>query len=127
MKLIIAGSRTISLDVHLLNDLIGNIIGWENIDELVHGGCPSGIDKDCANLLEFYAEDSCDIPNKVFNADWETHGKAAGPIRNKEMAEYSGGLLLIWDGESNGSKNMLKEMNKLGKPIYEVILRKHNV
>jgi hypothetical protein len=129
MKLIIAGSRTINLPELLLNDLMCNIVGrgWETVHELVHGGCPSGPDKACADLIKYYEEDSCDIPHKVFLADWETQGKAAGPIRNKEMAEYADALLLIWDGESRGSANMKANMLKLGKPVYEVILKKHNV
>lgn len=61
---------------------------------------------------------------KEFPADWDKFGKGAGPIRNKQMADYADALLLIWDGESRGSANMKSQMEKLGKPIYEVILRK---
>jgi len=28
------------------------------------------------------------VPIKKFPADWDTHGKAAGPIRNQEMIDY---------------------------------------
>jgi uncharacterized phage-like protein YoqJ len=38
------------------------------------------------------------------------------------MAEYADALLLIWDGESRGSKNMLFNMKKLGKQVFEVKL-----
>ena len=34
-----------------------------------------------------------------FDTDWNKHGRAAGPIRNKQMAEYGDALLIIWDGE----------------------------
>ena len=44
-----------------------------------------------------------------FPADWDGLGKGAGHIRNKQMAEYATDLLLIWDGKSRGSKNMLEE------------------
>jgi hypothetical protein len=60
-----------------------------------------------------------------FHPDWEKNGKAAGPIRNREMAKHAHGLLLIWDGESKGSANMLSEMKKQKKPIMEVVLRYH--
>ena len=59
---------------------------------------------------------------KTFLPDWKTKGRAAGPIRNKEMAIYADILLLIWDGKSRGSKSMKDEMLKLQKPIYEVII-----
>jgi hypothetical protein len=55
------------------------------------------------------------------------HGRSAGPKRNRKMAEYSDALLLIWDGESPGSSSMKKAMIALGKPVFEVILRKTNV
>lgn len=64
---------------------------------------------------------------KEFPADWKAHGKAAGPIRNKQMAEYADALLLIWDGESKGSASMKNEMLKLNKPVYEVIIKRTNV
>jgi hypothetical protein len=47
---------------------------------------------------------------KSFHADWDTHGKSAGPIRNKDMGMYVGadGLLIaFWDGKSRGTKNMI--------------------
>jgi hypothetical protein len=39
------------------------------------------------------------------------------------MADYADALLLIWDGESKGSANMKKNMEKQNKKVYEVILK----
>jgi hypothetical protein len=103
------------------------------ITEVISGGA-AGIDKSgedffnqdwqkeisCGNLAA-----SCKLIK--FPADWDKFVKAAGHIRNKQMAEYADALLLIWDGESRGSANMKETMLKLNKPVYEVILRKHNV
>lgn len=41
-------------------------------------------------------------------------GKAAGPIRNAQMAKYAsegakGILVAFWDGKSKGTKNMIQE------------------
>ena len=63
-----------------------------------------------------------DIPVKYFRPDWDKRGKAAGPIRNQEMAKYADVLLLIWDGKSKGSLSMRDAMEKLNKPIFEVRL-----
>lgn len=125
MKLIIAGSRELEIDASCavsLHDLT-------NISEVVCG-MARGVDL----AGKYFAENDwkqdyplCSdgqIPVKEFPADWEVHGKAAGSIRNKQMAEYADALLLIWDGESRGSANMKKEIQKLNKPIYEVILKK---
>lgn len=126
MKLIIAGSRdlyvhSIVID-HLLDQFrIGEGPNLPENFEIVSGGA-SGID----TVGEMFATETNTKLIK-FSADWDKHGKAAGPIRNKQMAEYADALLLIWDGESKGSANIKTEMLKLNKPIYEVILRKNNV
>jgi uncharacterized phage-like protein YoqJ len=51
-------------------------------------------------------------------ADWKKHKKAAGPIRNAEMAEACDVAVILWDGESSGTKNMIQNMKKLNKPYY---------
>ena len=118
MKLIIAGGRDIGKKWcwGMITDLLQEF-QLENISEVVSGAC-KGID----DLGEWYAFNMSKSVKK-FPADWDKHGKAAGPIRNKEMAEYADALLLIWNGKSRGSASMKREMEKLGKPIYEVILR----
>ena len=120
MKLIIAGSRDFTYISSPMIDsfLEAHHIYYRNIEQIVSGGA-AGAD----TAGENYAN-CVDIDVERFPADWKTHGKAAGPIRNKQMAEYADALLLIWDGESKGSANMKKEMQKLEKPVYEVILRK---
>ena len=50
-------------------------------------------------------------------------GKRAGFVRNEQMAKYSDMLLLIWDGESRGSKSMKELMIKEDKLIVEIILK----
>ena len=125
MRIIIAGSRNLFVSSSFINEVLDRhtlgLRGHSTADiEIVSGGA-DGID--LAGEL-FAKEWSCKL--KVFPADWNTHGKAAGPIRNKQMADYADSLLLIWDGESRGSRNMKETMLKLGKPVYEVILRTHN-
>lgn len=114
MKLIIAGSRTISLTPDTIADILTHF-GVDEITEVV-SGTAGGMDK----AGEAFAS-SYDLPVKRFPADWDKLGKAAGHIRNAAMAKHGDSLLLIWDGSSRGSANMKKEM--LGKPIYEVILK----
>lgn len=117
MKLIIAGSRHLDYGYDDIDAAMGLIRFDEIPDEVVCGGA-AGVDE----AGKEWAYDT-GTPLKMFEADWETHGKAAGPVRNKQMAEYGDALLLIWDGQSRGSANMKKEMKKLGKPIYEIIIK----
>jgi hypothetical protein len=118
MKLIIAGSRTIELPEHEIASYLDDFTNLPKIKEVVCGGA-TGVDE-CGKK---YAKEYC-LPVLTFLADWDRHGKGAGPIRNKQMADYADALLLIWDGESKGSANMKATMEKLKKPVYEVIIKK---
>jgi len=64
------------------------------------------------------------IRRKAFPADWIAEPTQAGFIRNKEMAEWkhTEAGIMIWDGKSGGSKDMLELMNKSKYPVYEVVL-----
>jgi hypothetical protein len=119
VKLIIAGSRTLWPSSKFIWDsiLMLKIASHGTITEEVCGGA-EGVDTEGQHWASHY-----NVPVKIFRADWDKHGKAAGPIRNKQMAEYGDVLLLIWDGESRGSANMKKQMQGLNKPVYEVILK----
>jgi hypothetical protein len=59
---------------------------------------------------------SCDIVE--FPADWTTHGKSAGPIRNKEMLDYGPDLVVAFVDkplhESRGTNNMVTIARKAG-------------
>lgn len=63
---------------------------------------------------------------KYFPADWETHGKAAGHIRNRQMAEYATHLIAFWDGKSRGTKNMIQTAEKLGLEVLVINYEVHN-
>ena len=133
MKLIIAGSRTLKLPIDFYHGLLSHFFSGKvcTIEEVVSGGA-EGVDCSAKKLcFNTYNDTMFDRhffnKYKEFPADWEAHGKAAGPIRNRQMAEYADALLLIWDGESRGSASMKKEMLKLNKPVYEVIIKRTNV
>ena len=113
MKTIIAGCRDFT-DYNLLKSKVDYYRKDNAITEVVCGGA-TGADA----LGENYAVQN-GIPVKGFPADWNKHGKAAGPIRNRQMAEYADCLIAVWDGKSRGTKNMIDEMNKLMKPVYIV-------
>lgn len=121
MRLIIAGTRTLSPDMGFIWSAIKmlNITHSHGMINEVVSGCAEGVDTEGYHWASHW-----DIPVKQFRPDWNKHGKAAGPIRNEEMAKYGDVLLLIWDGESKGSANMKSQMKKLKKPVYEILLKK---
>jgi hypothetical protein len=123
MKLIIAGSRTINAD-SLLNGII-LFLGLDTKISEVVSGTANGVDKSGEKWALEMQRLCGHMGPKIsrFPAEWDTHGKVAGPIRNAQMADYADALLLIWDGESRGSANMKKQMEKRGKPIYEIVVK----
>ena len=58
------------------------------------------------------------IPVEVFPADWDTHGKKAGILRNAEMAKHADALIALWDGKSRGTRDMIERMAKKPTCIY---------
>ena len=67
------------------------------------------------------------VPVEEMPAEWDLYGRGAGFMRNEEMAIYTSefkpdaGLLLIWDGKSKGSGNMLKNARKYGLKVSQYI------
>lgn len=109
MNVIIAGGR----EYHNYETLLEAIEEAQfEITTVVSGGA-KGVDA----LGEQYAEEQ-DLNLKIFRADWETHGRAAGPIRNRKMAENADALIAVWDGKSRGTKNMIETAQKLGLLVY---------
>jgi hypothetical protein len=58
------------------------------------------------------------IPVHRFPANWEKYGRAAGPIRNRQMAENAEALIAVWDGVSRGTKNMIEEAKARNLAVY---------
>ncbi len=111
MKIIIAGSRTITA-----YDIVKTAIEESNTNnkatEIVCG-MAQGVD-----LLGKKWADENNIKVKEFPADWNQYGKSAGYKRNQEMAKYSNGLLAIWDGRSRGTKHMIDIAKELNLKVY---------
>jgi hypothetical protein len=108
MIVIIAGGRDYTDYDHVVTCVKDS--GFE-ITEIVSGGA-TGADA----LGERYAKEH-GIKLRRMPAEWKKHGKAAGPIRNREMAEVADGLIAFWDGESRGTKNMIEEAEKRGLKV----------
>ena len=109
MKTIIAGTRKIT-DPYLLDKIIKQ--SGFNITTVI-SGCAKGVDQ----LGETWA-DIHDVPVLRFQAQWKKFGRGAGPMRNMEMAENADACIVIWDGESNGTKNMISLAKKKGLMLH---------
>lgn len=126
MKVIIAGTRykdkanKIPFDDFKLIVEAVERSGFE-ITEVICG-MAIGVDK----LGEQWAIAN-NIPVKEMPANWNAHGKAAGPIRNRQMAEYADAAVIVWDGISDGSRNMINEMIRKKKPYFVALTESKDV
>ena len=109
MKTIIAGSRTI-LDYKHIIDAIKSCPF--PITSVVSGHA-NGAD----TLGEWYAENH-QLPLEIFPANWKEHGRSAGYIRNTEMAKNAEALVVLWDGQSSGTRHMINIAKVKGLKIH---------
>lgn len=90
-------------DYALLKKTLDGIV---NIDKIVSGGA-----KGADSLARRYAEEN-DIIMIEFLPDWDKYGKAAGPIRNKEIIERSNYVVAFWNGKSRGTYSSIRLATK---------------
>jgi hypothetical protein len=104
IKLIVAGGRDFNDYILMQEGFDAIMTGYTNDQITLVSGMAQGADQLAFKLAEDYGLDVIEMP-----ADWNTHGKAAGPIRNDQMAKIGTHLLVAWDGKSRGTKNMIEK------------------
>ena len=115
MKLIIAGGRYYHLSPadHAFLDEVVQFLNAP-ITEVVTGGA-SGADRGGMSWAA-----SRNIPTRTFLPNWDTYGRAAGPIRNHQMAEYVApdGAVVLFPG-GRGTESMRNEAAGLNLRVFE--------
>lgn len=111
MKILVCGSRHFE-DKEFLNRTLTEIHERTPITELIHGAA-RGAD----SLAGAFAKRN-GIPVSEFPADWKTHGRRAGPIRNSQMLREGNPELVVayLYQDSRGTKNMIEQAEKAGVP-----------
>jgi hypothetical protein len=108
-RIIIAGGRDFD-DWELLRTKVSYyLLTLEPKDVEIVSGCCEGADQLGEEYSILYG-----YPLKEFEEDWKKYGKAAGPIRNKQMAEYATHLIAFWDWKSDGTRDMIKQAKEHG-------------
>ena len=108
LRLIIAGGRDYQFsdqDIALLNDIHSK----SPITEVVSGGA-----KGADSHGEAWARAN-NIPVTQFKADWANQGRAAGPLRNQQMANNADALLAFPGGA--GTRSMVSLAKEQGLPV----------
>jgi len=116
-RVIIAGGRDFD-DYGLLCESCGRLLAQKHQTHSIV--IVSGAAKGADTLGERYAHERGYAVEK-YPADWEHDGKAAGPIRNAQMAKVADALIAFWDGNSRGTQNMI-DLARL-KPLPFRIVR----
>lgn len=85
----------------------------------IHGACPTGVDAQ----VEIEAPGFETATTERHPADWKTHGRAAGPIRNREMVELGADICLAFPmGASRGTRGCIALAQAAGIPTTVVEL-----
>ena len=104
MKVAVIGSRGL-----LVEDL-GKYLP-EETSEIVSGGA-RGIDT-CARDYAL----SHNLKLTEFLPEYDRYGRGAPLKRNIQIIEYADLVLAFWDGTSRGTKYVIDNCKKLGKPV----------
>lgn len=82
---------------------------------VVHGDCPTGADR---IAHEFCAWQPLRVTEERHPADWDVHGKAAGPLRNQVMVDLGADICLAFPlGDSRGTRDCMRRAQAAGIPI----------
>ena len=118
LRIIVAGSRAFN-DYDILETTLLDYLKENNDNVTIISGAARGADQ----LGERFARQH-GYNLKCFPAQWDVYGRSAGPIRNKDMAEYAaeecGVLFAFWDGKSRGTKSMIDLAKKYGLEVHVV-------
>lgn len=120
MRWLVCGSRTYSDEGYLFAalTLLGVDRGFPSA--LIEGEAP-GADTLARRWAEYFM-----VPVEPFPANWKEYGRAAGPIRNKQMlVEGKPDLVIAFydrpPAESRGTANMVSQARKAGIEVIEEV------
>lgn len=108
---IVAGTRTFD-NYPLLRDkldvLLANKVKSGSKIVIMSGGA-TGADR----LGEWYAKDR-GFECRIVRANWDGHGKRAGPMRNEQMCLMANAAVAFWDNTSPGTRDLIERAKKKG-------------
>lgn len=114
-RILVTGSRHWT-DVKAVTDaIVEQVKNATDSAVIVHGHCRTGADK-IADDVGFLLR-SLHQPVRVERhpADWKSHGRAAGPIRNQEMVDLGADVCLAFPQPgSRGTKDCMTRAEKAG-------------
>jgi len=118
MKLLIAGSRTVT-DYAKYKPLLYKFCCDNEVEGIISGGA-RGAD----TIAKFFAEDT-HLPFVEIKPEWDKLGKRAGFVRNQFLVDYCDQAILLWDGVSKGTAHTISLLKKTNKPYIIIEVKEH--
>lgn len=109
MRVLVCGGR--NYDNY---DIVSETLSKFTVDAVITGGC-SGADA----LAERWAREN-NVAVLLFPAQWDEHGRAAGPIRNQQMLDEGKPDLVLAFRGGKGTADMVR---RAAKANIRILLR----
>lgn len=114
-RILITGSRNWT-DAQTLDEALSHFHDAHPNAVLVSGACPTGADRLAEEAWESWGGTVERHP-----ADWDRHGKAAGPLRNQEMVDLGADICVAFPlPDSRGTKHCMGAAERAGIPVLTV-------
>ena len=118
MRALITGSRIFN-DAYIMNLALDGFCEEREVDKktltLVHGGA-----KGADSLASLWANKN-KVEVEIWYPDWDTYGRAAGIVRNKDMLESGVDIVIAFPrGEARGTRHMMKIAREAGVEVVAV-------
>ncbi len=85
------------------------------IDRVIQGDCPTGADK-MARMWAISRNHHFDS----YPADWKSHGRAAGPLRNQQMLDVGKPTRVVAFPGGRGTADMVRRARRAGVLVQEI-------
>jgi predicted polyphosphate/ATP-dependent NAD kinase len=107
MRILVCGSRNYT-DAELIRGILN--IYRDDSPTIVHGDCRG------ADSIADHAALMLGYDSERWAADWKKHGRAAGPIRNRQMLDSGVDLVLAF-GVGRGTSDCVGEATRRNIPV----------
>lgn len=112
MRVLVCGGRDYS-DKHHVFFALNRLHNERPVKVIIHG-CASGADRLAGEWAAWWG-----LSEMRFYPEWGKHGRAAGPIRNREMLDEGKPDLVVAFPGGKGTANMVKQARERGVRVIE--------
>lgn len=111
-RILVCGGRDYDDAYHIWKAL-SELHGTRGVSVIIHGAATG------ADTQAMIWAQTMGVKHAPFAADWHTHGKAAGPLRNQRMLDEGRPDLVIAFPGGRGTADMVRRAKAAGVPVIE--------